>query len=89
MRLVCAALLLACAVLGVRAFPAAGPVAGACYSTDGQSVETTWLGGSGDFAYPSPSSGEIVQHDDGSFTVIHTTLFIPLTRRVYLPAVQQ
>lgn len=87
MRLVSAALLLTIAVLGVRA--ASRPAAGVCYATDGVSVETTWVGGSGDYAYPTPSEGEIVQHDDGSFTVIHTTLFRPIGARVWLPAVQR
>jgi hypothetical protein len=95
MRLIDAGLLLVCValfVLGVRtsrALPLA-PVAGACYASDGVTVETTWLGGSGDYAYPSPSEGTITRYDDGSFTVTHRTLFVPVVKRhVYLPTVQR
>lgn len=86
----CAAFVLALAVAGIgrAAFgvPLRQPAAGLCYATDGTNVETTYLSG-GAFLYPGPSDVEIEPIGDGGVIVHHSTRFLPIGTRVYLPAV--
>lgn len=60
---------------------ASGPVSGLCYSTDGSTVTTTYLGGD---PYPVPVQAE-VRVVDGGYEVTHRALFRRL--RVWLPQV--
>lgn len=70
----------------VLAFVAPSPVVTACYSFDGNTVETTYLDGGGAF-YPGPSDSSVEQDGDG-FRVVHRTVFTPL-RRVWVPLIQE
>ena len=63
----------------------AGPTFGACFATDGQGVETTYLDG-GALFYPGPSETRITPTDDG-FDLLTRTPFRDWSMRVYLPGV--
>jgi hypothetical protein len=78
-RLLLVALLLVVAYAYVEA---SGPTSGLCYSTDGTTVTTTYLGGD---PYPVPVSAE-VRVVDGGYEVTHRALFRRL--RVWLPVVR-
>lgn len=90
-RSICAVLLIAIAILGigrgVLAAPVVQPAVAACYATDGVNVETTYISGGGAYIYPGPSDVEIEPLADGAFVVHHSTRFVPIGARVYLPRV--
>jgi hypothetical protein len=71
------------------AAPVTQPAVAACYAVDSSgNVETTYLSGGVSYIYPGPSDTEIEPLDDGAFVVHHSTRFVPVGVRVYLPSVQ-
>lgn len=91
-RIICAVLLVAIAVLGIGralAAPVMYPAVAACYAVDtAGNVQTTYLGTNGAYIYPGPSTTEIEPLDAGAFVVHHSTRFVPVGSRVYLPGVR-
>jgi hypothetical protein len=72
------------------AAPVTQPAVAACYAVDPYgNVETTYLSGGGAYIYPGPSDTEIEPLEDGAFVVHHSTRFVPIGARVYLPVVSQ
>lgn len=71
------------AVLFVHQAVAQTAMFGACYASDGRTVETTVLDGGGAF-YPAPSQATVQQTDDGYVLEMRTVF---RRGRVWLPQV--
>lgn len=63
-------------------------IVGACFGTNGETAQTTWVGGEVDRFYPSPMSAVVEQHE-GGFSVTQMVFFFrgPPPGRVFMPLV--